>query len=126
MSVDMAVIRRIIEAGVVGKVRFNLDDIEAHIGYARSKWADQFKRETGVTPGDYVRYFRLLSITWDLKRSDATWKEIAEMYQRSESHLHRDFKAAFGMTPIEFRDLSADEAAALRTKIPGQYLRDFE
>lgn len=126
MNVEISTIRQLIELGILGHTEFTLEDIDAHIGYQRGSWAQEFNDVTGLTPNDYARYFRMMAITWDLVKCDETWAEICELYHRSPNHLHRDFKATLGVTPGEFRELPGDDAQALRDKIPGDYLHDFQ
>lgn len=65
-----------------------------------------FQREVGYTPGEYQQRLRLARARQWLREADAPITEICySLGYRSLSHFTRRFKAAYGLTPGDYRRL---------------------
>lgn len=63
-----------------------------------------FKRETGATPIQYLRYVRLERARQLLEDTFLQVKQIcSEVGLTDQSHFVRDFKEKYGLTPSEYR-----------------------
>lgn len=66
--------------------------------------ARQFKRETGMTPGDYVEAVRVDAARRILEESDTPLKKVAGMCGfADQSGLRRAFVRRINVTPVEYR-----------------------
>ena len=64
-----------------------------------------FKAETGTSPIRYFKSLRLERAKQLLETSFLSTREImARIGVRDESHFVRDFKQAYGLPPIQYRD----------------------
>ena len=69
--------------------------------------ASEMKRRTGITVGEYIRKLRLEKTCERLIESDDNITSIAHWIGFSDaSHLCRVFKAAYGISPTEYRKQS--------------------
>lgn len=75
-----------------------------------------FKAETGMTPAKYLKHLRMQKALNLLETTFFSVKEIMlKIGVRDESHFIRDFKEAYGMTPIRYRTLFlADDSTKTR------------
>ena len=65
-----------------------------------------FKAETGMTPAKYIKHLRMQMALNLLETTFLGVKEIMlKIGVHDESHFVRDFKEAYGMTPIRYRTL---------------------
>ncbi len=65
-----------------------------------------FKAETGMTPAKYLKHLRMKKAVHLLETTFLSVKEImGKIGVRDESHFVRDFRQAYGMTPIRYRTL---------------------
>ena len=63
-----------------------------------------FKREMGKTPNSYFRDLRLERVAYLLTNTFEPIKQIGvQTGLTNDSHLTRDFKKKYGMTPTEYR-----------------------
>lgn len=63
-----------------------------------------FKAATGVTPARYLKRLRMQRASRLLETTFLSVKEIMlKIGLHDESHFIRDFKRAYGMTPIHYR-----------------------
>jgi AraC-like DNA-binding protein len=63
-----------------------------------------FKRDTGQSPGQYLKEFRMQSAEHLLQTSFLSIKEVAHLSGLSDvSHFVRAFKKRHSVTPSEFR-----------------------
>ena len=63
-----------------------------------------FKKETGITPIEFVRNARLEKSCEFLENSFLQMKQIgAATGMLNDSHFTRDFKKKYGITPTEYR-----------------------
>jgi transcriptional regulator GlxA family with amidase domain len=74
-----------------------------------------FKTETGETPLIYARKIRVRAAAWQLSNSKRTVAEIAVTCGFSDaSHLGREFRKLYGMTPNAFRATCSKRGEAVR------------
>lgn len=82
----------------------SLADLAKSVSLSPSHFSLLFKRESGESPGRYLRALRrkkgkeLLETTW------LSVKDICDMIGiHDESHFVRDFKQLYGLSPGEYR-----------------------
>lgn len=80
----------------------------ANLGYELvSCFMRRFKKETGVTPMEYLNGIRMKNARTLLKESDLEMSEIAERCGfETEEKLRVRFKESFGVTPEQYRDVN--------------------
>ncbi len=89
-----------------------LDDLAAHVGYAKSTCSREFKRQLGCTVSDYILNARLQEASRLLLTTDATVAEVASTCGfSSSSYFISKFSAKIGQTPHAYRKEHADERA---------------
>ncbi|GLZ73501.1 MULTISPECIES: GlxA family transcriptional regulator [Burkholderiaceae] len=70
-----------------------------------------FKTETGMGPQAYAKLVRIRFAAWLLCNSEKTISNIATLCGFADaSHMGRDFRAAFGATPTQYRETKKDVA----------------
>jgi AraC-like DNA-binding protein len=63
-----------------------------------------FKDEIGMSPAKYLKHLRMQRALYLLETTFLTVKEIMlRIGMQDESHFIRDFRKAYGMTPIRYR-----------------------
>jgi transcriptional regulator GlxA family with amidase domain len=73
----------------------------------REHFCRLFKAETGTTPAKYVKSLRLQKGRELLESTLMSVKEITHVVGvNDESHFVRDFKLAYGLTPMQHRSKS--------------------
>jgi AraC-like DNA-binding protein len=81
-----------------------LDDLARRVNLSRSRFAHLFREQTGVSPGRYLRDFRLDRARLLLETTFLSVKEVmAAVGINDPSHFSRDFTATFGTSPREWR-----------------------
>ncbi|MGO4118656.1 helix-turn-helix transcriptional regulator [Rhizobium ruizarguesonis] len=86
----------------------SLADLAKDAGYSRSHFHKMFQLATGKTPLDCLRDIRLEAARRDLLDGTDTIAQIsARVGFSSHSHLTRFFVRKYGVTPSEFRRVSA-------------------
>lgn len=76
--------------------------------------ASLFKKETGVTVGEYLTRFRMDSARALLARTDYSYSKIAlSLGFCSQSHFTKTFKTHVKMTPKEYRTAYGDTAFSI-------------
>ncbi|QQS41025.1 MAG: AraC family transcriptional regulator [Acidobacteriota bacterium] len=81
-----------------------LSGIAEEVGVHPSHLARVFRKEFGLTIGEYVRALRLKASAEQLSDSDKPLSRIAaECGFSDQSHFCRTFKKATGLTPLEYR-----------------------
>ena len=81
-----------------------LDDLARKVNLSRSRFAHLFREQTGFSPGRYLRDFRLDRARHLLETTFLSVKEVmAAVGINDPSHFSRDFHAAFGASPREWR-----------------------
>jgi AraC family transcriptional regulator, arabinose operon regulatory protein len=96
----------------------DLTDLAGRVNLSRSRFAHLFREQTGVSPGRYLRDFRLDRARFLLETTFLSVKEVmATVGFNDPSHFSRDFQHTFGASPREWRKrvtrtATRDEVAA--------------
>lgn len=87
----------------------------ANLGYELvSCFMRRFKKETGVTPMEYLNEIRLKNARELLKCSDMPISEIAEKCGfETEGKFYLRFKESFGVSPEQYREISKEVQKAV-------------
>ena len=86
----------------------SIAQLAAECGLCSTKFKKEFKRIFGDTPHSWFVRKRLDIAARMLENTDWLVKTVADKTQFStSSHFIRQFKAEFGLTPIEYRKLHA-------------------
>ena len=98
---------------VLGAIRYirnnyfnpiKVSDIAAYIGIDRTYLHTLFRQETGMSPGDYLRNFRLTRAAELLRLSRYSVENIAFSCGYQDAVVFsKAFKKKYGMTPIRYR-----------------------
>ncbi|MBP3627140.1 MAG: helix-turn-helix domain-containing protein [Clostridia bacterium] len=81
-----------------------LDEISKRLFVSTAHMIRTFKKQTGVTPYQYIIKYRLLSSEQLLKFSDLSIEEIASQIGfSSSSHFISNFRKQYGITPKVYR-----------------------
>lgn len=84
---------------------FSVDEMSIKMNMSRSSFFRKFKGLTGISPGDYLRKFRLQKAKSLIMGNDLKNKQIInEVGFQSVSHFRKSFKEEFGKTPAEMRN----------------------
>ena len=74
------------------------------VSLSPSRFRHLFKQETGTSPAQYVKYFRMRKAQLMLRTTFLSVKEILKQVGlRSNSHFVRDFRKINGVTPTAYR-----------------------
>jgi AraC-like DNA-binding protein len=96
------IVRVLLEAAFHRKL--GLRDMSAKVNLSPWRLAHLFKSETGVTPQRYLTLVRLQRAKDQLENSFLSVREIgAGVGIPNPSQFTKSFKAAYGMTPLEYR-----------------------
>lgn len=94
-----------IKAHVIGGVDEGIsqDELTERVHLSKKHIAETFRRETGVTLGDYLTTVKMHRAARLL--TDPTWKiyQIAERLGYSDEYFTKLFKRTFGRTPMQYR-----------------------
>jgi AraC family transcriptional regulator len=81
-----------------------LEELSVLAGVSVSHLTHAFRRQFGVTPGEYVRRVRVQWAGDELVRTSRSLSEIAlAAGYCDQSHFTRDIRRSFGVTPAEYR-----------------------
>lgn len=95
--------------------RMSLAQIAGIVGVHPVYLASEFRRHYGTSIGEYVRKLRIDYACKELHTSDTPLVKIAlEAGFSCQSHFSRTFKRFTGMTPAEFRSISAHRGKPAR------------
>lgn len=84
--------------------KLGLRDMSAEVNLSPWRLAHLFKSETGVSPQRYLTLVRLQRAKVQLETSFLSVQEIgAAVGIPNPSQFTKSFKAAYGMTPVEYR-----------------------
>lgn len=84
--------------------KLGLRDMSAEVNLSPWRLAHLFKAETGVSPQRYLTLVRLQKAKDQLETSFLSVQEIgAAVGIPNPSQFTKNFKAAYGMTPVEYR-----------------------
>ena len=85
--------------------KITMDKLAAHLGLGRARMFEIFKKETGMSPNDYLQRHRIECCKGLLSTTDRTITDIAlENGFGSSQYFSRVFRKYCGMTPISFRN----------------------
>jgi AraC-like DNA-binding protein len=83
----------------------SIAELAAQIGYSDYYCSKKFKKETGMSPQQYIKKARLEAAANLLAATNDDISEIASRYQfGSLSYFSDCFKKAYGMSPSEYRE----------------------
>ena len=81
-----------------------MDRLVAHIGYSRPMFFDLFKRQTNMTPGEFLRNFRIRKAKEMLSRTNMPVRCVGKACGLgAPAHFSRLFKKMTGLTPLAYR-----------------------
>lgn len=84
--------------------KVTMDALAAHLGLSRARMFEVFKKETGLSPNDYLQRHRVECCKGLLSETDRTITDIALATGfGSSQYFSRVFRKYCGMTPMEFR-----------------------
>ena len=87
--------------------KLGLREMGQEVNLSPWRLAHLFKSETGMSPQRYLTLVRLQRAKDQLVNSFQTVQEIgANVGIPNPSHFTKSFKAAYGMTPIEYRKIN--------------------
>jgi AraC family transcriptional regulator of arabinose operon len=82
----------------------SLDELARTVNLSRSRFAHLFRQQTGRAPGKHLRQLRLERARMLLETTFLSVKEVmAAVGLNDPSHFSRDFQAAYGASPREWR-----------------------
>jgi AraC family transcriptional regulator of arabinose operon len=78
--------------------------LAALVNLSPSRFRHLFKQETGTTPAQYLKEFRLRKAEKMLRTTFLSIKQILKQVGiASNAHFVRDFRLKYGMTPTAYR-----------------------
>jgi AraC-like DNA-binding protein len=83
---------------------FGVSDLAAELSVTVEHLCRSFRRETGLTPLQFLNRTRVRAACELLKLTDLSIKEIAARVGLGGGHFNRTFKRLLGTTPGEFRE----------------------
>ena len=104
MEIDARVkaVIRMMEQSLAGDI--SLRTLAKNVNLSPPRLRQLFKKDTGVSPIQYVRRLRARKAAYLLQTSFLSIKEVAFQSGSGDvSHFVRDFKKHYGLTPSEFR-----------------------
>jgi AraC family transcriptional regulator len=97
-----------------------LSELADAVGVHRIHLARSFRREYGVTLGEYARSLRLEWATAQLAQDETSLAEIATRAGfADQSHFTRAFRAHTGVTPGRYRELLRVEGRSAHPALDG-------
>lgn len=83
---------------------WNTSTLASMVDLSPSRFRHLFKQETGTSPAQYLKEFRVRKAELMLRTTFLGVKEILKRVGiRSNSHFVRDFRKVYGMTPTAYR-----------------------
>jgi transcriptional regulator GlxA family with amidase domain len=80
------------------------DELARSVNLSTSRFRHIFKAEVGTSPARYLRTLRLERAREMVKTSLLSVKQImASTGITDRSHFDREFKKAYGLTPVQYR-----------------------
>jgi transcriptional regulator GlxA family with amidase domain len=84
--------------------RLSLDHLARRVNLSRWALSHLFRQETGLSPMQWLKTQRITRAKLLLKDTLLTVKEVRAMVGAPDaSHFAREFRRAFGLSPIQFR-----------------------
>lgn len=88
-----------------------MDRLIDHIGYSRPMFFDLFKRQTNMTPGEFLRNYRIKKAKEMLLRTDMPALDVGKACGLgAPAHFSRLFKKMTGLTPLAYRQRKSRSA----------------
>jgi AraC-like DNA-binding protein/transposase len=85
-------------------VGLSVPELSSAVGLSTSYFSLLFRRQTGVSPGKYLREWRIQRVAELLRTSDVSLSKIlTSVGVADRSHFLRQFKLTYGITPIRYR-----------------------
>lgn len=95
----------------------DVNAMAASLNLSPSRLRHLFKKETGLTPAQYLKRLRIEIARELLEGSFLRLKEVMpKVGVNDESHFVRDFKKAHGLPPITYRDRSHKVSKTTRNR----------
>jgi AraC-like DNA-binding protein len=93
-----------------------ISEIAAEFGMSRFQFSRQFRHNSGMPP----RRFRVQMMVATAQQAISSGASLAEAATRAgfsdQSHMSREFRRTFGMTPGEFQKVVASQLGAVRSR----------
>ena len=87
------------------RARLTLGDMARSVHLTTFHFCHLFKSETGTSPAKYLKALRLERARELLETTFLSVKEIRVLVGlNDESHFTRDFRAVYGLTPLQYRE----------------------
>ena len=87
------------------------------VNLSPSRFRHLFKQETGSSPGQYIKDYRMRKAESMLRTTFFSVKELLKQVGLgSNSHFVRDFRKKHGMTPTAFRKTFCQAATPKRSR----------
>lgn len=87
-----------------------MDALVAYMGYSRSRLFDLFRRNTGLSPADYLSRYRIRMARIMLEKTDRKISDISrECGFSSAQYFNAAFRRQTGLTPSAWRSKSRGE-----------------
>lgn len=94
--------------------KLGLRDMSAEVNLSPWRLAHLFKAETGVSPQRYLTLVRLQRAKDHLETSFLSIQQIGAVVGiPNPSQFTRSFKAAYGMTPVEYRRIHLENSRVI-------------
>ena len=85
-------------------VKLSITEISETVRFARSTLSGKFRREVGMSIGEYIDYRIMLSASQKLISESLSIREISDFYGFSDQfYFSRRFKKSFGISPQQYR-----------------------
>ncbi len=90
--------------------KISLDDFASHLGYNKNYLCLKFKKEMGITIGEYIKRYRIQKAKELMKFSDYALKQICQMVGFESIHyFSKVFKAYEGISPGSYKEREQSE-----------------
>ena len=98
-------------------LKLGLCDLAAAIALSPSRFSHLFKRETGLSPVQYLKLTRIQKAKGLLEATHLSIKEVAGQVGLDSSRLGKSFKETYGMTPLQYRLITYAQPADARLQV---------
>ncbi|WP_044206799.1 AraC family transcriptional regulator [Flammeovirga sp. OC4] len=99
-------ILRYINTNLLDNEKLRLNHLSEQFGISKSYFSEYFKKQAGVSLGDYILKSKLKIVETKVLHTDLSLKEIAwQLNFTDSSHLARSFKKVYGSTVKEFKQM---------------------
>jgi transcriptional regulator GlxA family with amidase domain len=96
----------------------SLTDTAAHVNLSASRFRHLFKSETGMSAVQFVKGLRLKKAKELIESTTLSIKQImGEVGIKDKSNFCRDFKKAYGVSPVKYRKQFHSEDDTATTQI---------